>query len=74
MARVTIVLDDELTGDTFKMTVDPPLQSLTERVKLHGYQSVSRAEGAALVVGAHMLEQYGPKPDRGRTPLIIGGN
>lgn len=73
MARVVITLDDELTGDTFRMTVDPPLQALTDRVKEHGYESVSRAEGAALVVGAHMLEQYGPKPDREKSRLWIAG-
>lgn len=74
MATVTLTISDELSGDTFQIVCDPPLQSLTERVKRHGYDSLSRAEGAALVVGAHMLEQYGPKPDRPKHPLIISGN
>lgn len=71
MARITIILDDDLSDGTVSMKVDPPAQSLKTRVEDHGWQSLSPAEGIAIGIVAHVLDTAGPQTIAERSSLIL---
>lgn len=71
MPRVTITIDDDPAEGKVRMIVDPPAQSLKERVDAHGWQSLSPAEGIAIGCVAHILENAGPGTESSRSDLII---
>ena len=74
MARVTITIDEDRDNGKVIMTVEPSAQSLKDRVKEHGWQSLSPAEGIAIGVVAHVLENAGPQTQASRSSLILPNN
>lgn len=64
MPKVTIVLsDDPITGDV-SMVAYPPARALLDRQQAHGSESLSPAEGMAMLLFAHVLTNGSPTGQR----------
>lgn len=72
MARVTITISDDPTDGQVQMIADPPAMTLYERVKVHGAESLSPAEGIAISLFAHALTHGSPLAQSSRLILPPG--
>ena len=72
MAKVTIVISDDLTDGNVSMISDPPVMSLRDRAQAHGSESLSPAEGMAMLLFAHVLTNGSPVGQRSNLILPPG--
>lgn len=64
MPKITITISDNPADAQIQMVSEPPAMTLYERVKTHGAESLSPAEGLAISLFAHALTHGSPHSQR----------
>lgn len=72
MPKITITISDDPSDGTVQMISNPPAMELYERVKVHGAESLSPAEGIAVSLFAHVLTHGAPNRQSSRLILPPG--